>query len=459
MTMSFKMIACSLSGLAFVGCGAALLPAPKNSLKINTPAVWQAADSKQNQQVSQAWLNGFQDQSMRSTVKEALQNNQNLQAAAARLRAAKEQTVQSRAAMLPRLNGGTSAAVTDTETARTERYGLSLAASWEADLWGRLRDLNGASAADFDAAVSEFRNARLSIAATTAKSYCNLISAQQQFTLANTTLTSFEKNLRIIERNYKAGVPGVRALDVQLGRTNVSSAQRSVKSRQLERDESARTLELLLGRYPAATVAAARNLPEIGGSIPAGLPASLIERRPDLAAARARIEASAKRSDAARKNLLPNLSLSANGGTSSSAFSQLLNVDQLVSTIAANLTQNLYSGGANQAEARAALARNDAAIHDYAQTSLEAFREVESAIASESSLRAQEGFLQKEVEQAALAEKQAERDYSEGVEGVDILSVLESQRRANNARSSLIRLKNDRLQSRINLHLALGGSF
>jgi outer membrane protein TolC len=74
-------------------------------------------------------------------------------------------------------------------------------------------------------------------------------------------------------------------------------------------------------------------------------------------------------------------------------------------------------------------------------------------------LQAQEGFLQKEVEQAALAEKQAERDYSEGIEGADILSVLESQRRANNARSSLIRLKNERLQSRIDLHLALGGSF
>jgi outer membrane protein TolC len=131
----------------------------------------------------------------------------------------------------------------------------------------------------------------------------------------------------------------------------------------------------------------------------------------------------------------------------------------LVTNITLNLTQNLYSGGANEAEARAAIARNQAAIHDYAQSALEAFREVESAIAAESSLAAQEGFLQKEVEQAALAERQAERDYSEGIEGADIFSVLESQRRANNARSTLIRLKNERLQSRIDLHLALGGSF
>lgn len=459
MAMSLKCLLCALLAFVVSSCGLGMLAKPKQSLKINTPAVWSAATSGSNQAISQQWLEGFSDAGLRSTVKEALNHNQNLQAAAARLRAAREQTIQSRAALLPQLRTGSSAAVTDTDAGASERYGLSLSASWEADLWGRLKDLDRATAADFDAAVAEFRNARLSLAATTAKSYCNLISAQQQLVLAQTTLDSFEKNLRIIERNYKAGIPNVRALDVQLGRTNVSSAQRLVKSRQLERDDAARGLEVLLGRYPAATTQAARQLPSLRGAIPVGVPASLVERRPDLAASRARIYATANRADAARKNLLPDLSLSAGSAASGASFSRLFQVDQLVSTIAANLTQNLYTGGADQAEARAALARNDAAIHDYAQSSLEAFREVEAAIAAETSLQAQEGFLQKEVEQAALAEKQAERDYSEGIEGADILSVLESQRRANNARSSLIRLKNERLQSRIDLHLALGGSF
>jgi NodT family efflux transporter outer membrane factor (OMF) lipoprotein len=392
-------------------------------------------------------------------VQEAQKNNQNLQAAAARLRGAKELTIQSRAAMLPRLGLGGSAGITDGDGGTSDRYGLSLAASWEPDLWGRLRDLNRATAADFEAAVADFRNARLSLAATTAKSYCNLISAQQQLVLAQTTLDSFEKNLRIIERNYKAGVPNVRALDVQLGRTNVSAAQRTLKSRELERDDAARSLELLLGRYPSATLQPGRALPALNGRIPVGIPATLIERRPDLNAARARLEASAGRAEAARKNLLPSLSLTGSSGTSGGNFTRLLNINDLVSSITLSLTQNLYSGGANEAEARAAIARNQAAIHDYAQSALEAFREVESAIAAESSLAAQEGFLQKEVEQAALAEQQAERDYSEGIEGADIFSVLESQRRANNARSTLIRLKNERLQSRIDLHLALGGSF
>lgn len=118
----------------------------------------------------------------------------------------------------------------------------------------------------------------------------------------------------------------------------------------------------------------------------------------------------------------------------------------------------LYAGGALTAEARAALDRNDAELNFYAQAALGAFREVESSLSADRSLAAQEKFLASELEQAALAERQAERDYSEGI-NANILSVLEAQRRANNARLSMIRLRNQRLQNRIDLHLALGGDF
>ena len=440
-------------------CGLAHLPKSRDSLVIHTPAVWQFAQNEHNHIIAQGWLQGFSDSRLHAIVRQAQENNQNLQAAAARMRAAKELTIQSRAALLPRLNAGGSGSLADSDKGSSERYGLTLASSWEPDLWGRLRDLNRAVAADFDAAVAELRNARLSLAAATAKSYCNLISAQQQLVLAETTRDSFEKNLRIIERNYKAGVPNVRALDVQLGRSNVSAAQRSAKARELERDNATRALEILLGKYPSTTLQAGRDLPILSRSIPLGLPAQLIERRPDLQASRARILATARRASASRKNLLPNLSLLGSASMNQATVSRLLNPTDLATSVSANLTQALYAGGALESDVRAAVARNDAAIHDYAQRALEAFREVESAIAAESSLAAQENDLQKEVEQAALAEKQAERDYSEGIDGVDILSVLESQRRANNARSALIRLKNERLQNRIDLHLALGGSF
>lgn len=440
-------------------CGLMHLPRAQDHLSINSPSVWQAVGNQNNQKISQEWLQDFSDARLRQTVRQAQEHNQDLQAASARLRAAKELTIQSRAALLPRLNAGGSGSASDSDAGSSDRYGLTIASSWEPDLWGRLRDLNRAVAADFDAAVAELRNARLSLAAATAKSYCNLISAQQQLVLAKTTRDSFEKNLRIIERNYKAGVANVRALDVQLGRSNVSAAQRVAKARALERDNATRALEVLLGQYPGTRFQPGPELPTLSRAIPLGIPAQLIERRPDLQASRARIVATARRASASRKNLLPNLSLLGGASINQATVSRLLNPTDLATSLSANLTQALYAGGALESEVRESVARNQSALHDYAQTALQAYREVESAIAAESSLAAQENDLQREVEQAALAERQAERDYSEGIEGVDILSVLESQRRANSARSALIRLKNERLQNRIDLHLALGGSF
>ncbi len=444
---------------AISSCEIIPLPSPQDQMKIHTPEVWKAATSAESSHIATHWLEECHDPKLSSLVREALAHNQDMQAAAARLRAARENPMLARAARLPRINAGTSGSQSFTSDTNPDRYGLNLSASWEIDLWGRLRDLENASVADFDAAVSQFRAARLSLAALTAKSYANLISAAQQLQLAQETQASFEKNLRIIERNYKAGVPNVRALDVQLGRSNVSAAQRSSRDRELERDNAARSLEVLLGRYPSAVLLGAGDLPPIKQRVAVSIPANAIERRPDLAAARARLYASARRADAARKNLLPALSLTASSGQSSTSLANLLDFDSLLSQVTANLTQNLFTGGANPAEARAAVERNRAAVHDFSQLALEAFREVETSLATEHSLAAQETFLRKEVEQAALAERQSERDYSEGIEGADILSVLESQRRANNARSSLIRLRNERFQARIDLHLALGGSF
>ncbi|MFP6866537.1 MAG: hypothetical protein VCA35_11390, partial [Roseibacillus sp.] len=111
------------------------------------------------------------------------------------------------------------------------------------------------------------------------------------------------------------------------------------------------------------------------------------------------------------------------------------------------------------AQARAALERNKAAMQDYVQSVLRAFREVESALQTDRSLLEQESFLLIEVRQAGLAQAASERDLGLGIEGSSVLEILEAQRRAVNARGSLIRLRNQRIQNRLDLHLALGGDF
>ncbi len=443
--------------LLFPACESWRFNAPVDDLAIRTPGSWSAASKGSEGKISAGWLSELGDPALTRTVNEALAYNRDLMAAAARLREVKESSMIARARLLPSAGLSGAASIADSgDSASSRSHSLNLAASWEPDLWGRLRALRQAADSEYSAALEDFRGARLSLAANTAKAWCNLISAEQEVTLAKVTLESFEKNLRIIERNYKG--TGEGALDIQFGRTNVSAARRSVESRELDRAESARSLELLLGRYPSGKTRNGHDLPKLTFAVPAGLPANLVDRRPDLSASRARLFASAERADAARKALLPSVSITGSAGSSTTNLADLLDLGGLTTTLATRFSQVITEGGAVSAEARAALARNDARLHDYAQTALEAFREVESALAADRSLRVQEKFLASELEQAALAEKQAERDYSEGI-NANILSVLESQRRANNARASMIRLRNQRLQNRINLHLALGGDF
>lgn len=439
------------------GCGPGPALHPVDALAIRTPGSWQAVSAGSEKRISSAWIADFGDQDLTRTVDQALDNNLDLRAAAARMREAREFTILARAGTLPSVAAGLDSTTADGPSrSRATDYSLAITSSWEIDLWGRLRDLTGAARAEESAAIEDFRGARLSLAAATARAWCNLISAEQEMALAESTLESFEKNLRIVERTYRG--TGEGALDIQFSRTNVSAAARTLEQSEFNHQEAARSLELLLGRYPAGRSRATDSLPTLPASIPSGIPADLLDRRPDLTAARYRLFASARRADAARKALLPTLALTGSAGTRSAGFADLLDADRLLGTLVARFGQALYEGGALSAEARAALARNDAELHDYAQLALQAFREVETALAADRSLASQEAFLEEELRQAALAERQAERDYSEGI-NPNILNVLEAQRRANNARASMIRLKNQRLQNRIDLHLALGGDF
>lgn len=444
--------------LLLASCEALKGPRAVATKRLTLPDAFSKAESGQNKKISIGWLEEFRAPRMTEVVLEALRRNQGLQAAAERLQAAREGTIIGRAARLPTLNASTNYRQSDGENVSfSESYNLSLNAGWEVDLWGRLRDLDQATRADFAASVADFRGARLSLAANTAQAWCNLVTAEQQLTLAKTNVQSFARALGVVERRYRANT--LRAVDVQFARNNVANSRRSLSIRQLDRDNAARNLEVLLGRYPAAEVASSSDLPSLAKTIPVGLPADLLERRPDLQAARARLLASALDAEAARKNLLPNLRLTAGASGGDTVFGRVFDPDFLLYSVASSLTQTIYQGGALSARARSALNQNRAALQDYVRIALLAFREVESAIETDRSLAEQEIFLRQEVKQSQLAVKRALSDISLGIDGASFLEYLEAQRRAEAAGISLIRLKNQRLQNRIDLHLALGGDY
>lgn len=457
------LIANLLATLVFTGCaGQKRWARPQQQAKIDAPSLWNEASQGQHRKISTGWLSEFSDSRMTSLVREAVRNNNNLQAAAFRLKSTRESTITSRASRLPSVgaSGSTSrsyAGLGPAPGVSGDSYGLSFAASWEIDLWGRLRDLDYATRSDYEGALADYRSAQLSLAINTAKSWVSLTEAQQQLELAEKTLVDFKKSLSLISRRQKEAL--LRAVDVQLGRNNVASAERNLSNRTLQRDEAARSLQLLLGRYPSGELKARSDLPTLRPTIPAGLPSALLSRRPDLAADRARIYSSALRADAARKDLLPSLRLTGSSGNSSNQLRRALDPAYLTWSVASSIAQTVYQGGAPSAQARAALERNKAAIYDYVQSALQAFREVESALQIDHSLREQEAFLLIEVDQASKAQAASERDLGLGIEGASVLEILEAQRRAVNARGSLIRLRNQRIQNRLDLHLALGGDY
>lgn len=504
----------ALAALLLPGCLALMEPGPVAEATLTAPEAYRSASTGNQGKISTGWVATFRDRDLSRLVDEALEYNLDIQEAAANLEASNQTRKIARAARLPsvgfsgdtgRIRRGegfreevepepapapapttttTTVAPDGTTTTTTTSspdttgmngrtggssstgamsltsvdYGLSLQASWELDLWGRLRDLDKAAEQDYIAALADFRGARLSLAANTSKSWFDLIASRQLVELAETTLTSYQSNLNITERNYKAGDDTASALDVQFARNNVASAERALVRQRLVRDETARTLEVLLGRYPGAELKSGDQLPPLSTAIPAGLPSDLLWRRPDLVAAAADVQASARRASAARKDLLPAVTLTGRASTASTALTNMLvDPEFIVWGAAASLAQTVYRGGAPSAEVRRALASNEAALRRFASIALRAFREVESTLANERSLVEQEKFLEVELRQASLAEKQSAREYSEGIVG--ILEILEAQRRAVSARSSMINLRNQRLQNRVDLHLALGGDF
>lgn len=443
---------------ALTACEALKGPQAVGVSKIDAPAAFSAARSGQNAKISTGWLREFGDSRMTSLVNEALEHNLDLKAAGYRLKAAKEGTIIGGAARKPTVGASTGYRRSGGENvSSSESYSLSLNASWEPDLWGRLRNIDLATRADYAATVADYRSARLSLAANTARSWCNLVTAERQLALAERTVVSYQKALPVVERRYRAQT--LRAVDVQFALNNIASAERTLRARKLSRDDAARSLEVLLGRYPSATIASSATLPTLSKTVPAGLPSELLNRRADLKAARADLFASAQRAESARKDLLPSLNLSGGLSNGESDIRRAFDPNFLVYSVAASLAQTVYRGGAPSAQARAALERNRAQINSYASTALFAFREVESAIGADHSLREQETFLETEVEQSNRSEKRALNDITLGIEGASFLEYLEAQRRAENARAALIRLRNLRLQNRIDLHLALGGDF
>ncbi len=408
------------------------------------------------------WADRFGDETLNQLIAEALDVNFGLDAAEAQARAAEAAERIAGSLRIPSLSLGFNSSrqksrfsFLNFQKIETESHALNLKSQWEVDVWGRLRDTHASGLANFEAAEADVKALKLSIAAQVARSWFNMLEAQQQWQLAIDSSRSLEQKLTSLDRRYDRGL--VTSLDLRLTRAQAASSRALIQQRKTQLNNTKRSLEVLLGRYPSATQNSSHSLPSLNNDIPEGLQAELVARRPDLYAAERRLAAMIAQQNEVSNNWLPRLALTGNSGTTSNELTDLLDSDFSVWSIAGDLAANLFAAGRLKSERVQSQAQAESQLAQYRSTVLTAFQEVENALSSEIdlSLLREESAISADENQKA--EDLAWEQYDKGL--VDITTLLDAQRRADESASKLISIQNQRLQNRINLHLALGGDF
>ncbi len=448
----------SVSFLGLAGCQTLDIRPEPTPVAASVPAPPQAdwVETVPENLPTTDWVGSFEDSVLPQLVDEALSANTNVRVAEARFKAALARANISAADLLPSVSGSA-------DVSRTERgnsalgdntgLGFGVNASWEADVWGRLKDGVAASELDAGALQADFAATRLSVAGQVAQTWFDLIEARLLSELSVRDVSTQERALRLTTRRFEGGVTG--SSDVRLARSAVANAQALQATRLQRQSALARNLEVLLRRYPAEAIEAAVDLPELPVLTGVDDPQEVLRRRPDLIAAERRMESAGLQVDVARKALLPRLSLSGGVNAGGTGLNNLFDIDALVASLAGGLTQPIFQGGRLKANVEQQKAVLEQQLESYAGTALAAYLEVENALDAETRLEEREAALRVSLEEAVQAERRLELRYSEGL--ASILQLLDAQSRRISAESQLIGSRKERLANRVRLHVALGG--
>ena len=445
-------------------------PAGQPALDVNLPGGWTAPGEVDGKAISAdlGWWAGFGDPGLDTAIEECLLNNHDLRIAAIRVDRAEALAVSSGADLLPSLGlqadglksqrnfiGFPIPGMTGIPRNRFSSYGSALNLSWELDIWGRLRSAKAASLADQEAALADLHGARLSLVGQTCKAWFAALEATRQEELAAATVDNYRASEKQVQERYERGLRS--PLDLRLARANLATAEDNLEATKVRKDGALRSLEVLLGRYPAAALEATTALPRVPGGVPAGIPSGLLSRRPDLLALERRLAGQRARLLQAKLSLLPKISLSGSTGTSTRELRDIVNQDFSVWSLGANLLQPIFQGGRLLAGIDLADSNLREALETYAKGALRAFGEVETTLALENFLARREAALSRAVEQSQAARELAEDRYARGLDG--IITLLSAQRDAFRSESQLLQIRRLRLDARVDLHLALGGGF
>jgi len=411
------------------------------------------------------WWRRFGDAMTTQLVRTALENNYDIKAAAARVLQARALLEETRGRRLPDVSynlnrsrgkvsfnfgGGRFSALNTT-------FSQDISVSYILDLFGKLKRSERAAWADMLSAKANEQALINSMIASVIRARVDIATIQRRLAIARANTESRQKTLEIVQRRYGQGLVG--PVDVRLARENLAASKAVEPAIELSLIKAHHALDVLLGRRPGSSEHLAETLSDLPDLQPVsvGLPASLLDRRPDVVAAESALRASNELIGVSVAQLYPDLTLTGRVGRSADRWRDIWMDETETYSAVLGLIQPVFKGGQLRAGIDGARARYLELAANYAGTVLTALREVEDALVSEQLLQMQLGHVQFRLEEARAAESLSQQRYQRGVE--KILTVLESERRRRSAEEELTILKGQIWTTRVNLFLALGGDW
>lgn len=439
--------------------------------ELSMPDAWHDDGNSAYEAPTTTWWKNFGDPVLDAMVEEALQHNDNLAQAIANVDASRAQLTVATSYLLPSFgaqgssNRGHSSENGPTPSMSagdvTELYRLSGVASFELDLWGKYRRAREAAKAGLLATEASFATVRLAVISQVANSYFALRSADSQLAISQQTLLSREESVRIREERFHAGL--TPELDYRQAQAEAASARVAVRQLEQAVAGAETALSSLLGRSPRAIVASA---PERGlaidklramSEIPAGLPASLLLRRPDVAEAAANLHYATATIGVAKADLLPSISLTGLLGYESLDLATLIAGSSSTWNYGASLSMPLFTFGRTLANIEKAGAQQKAVLATYKQVVRNAFKETQDALVAN---RKASQIVDSYAQQVAALERTlmlARLRYDNGYSSY--LEVLDSERGLFQAQLGLVEAQRARLSAVVALCKALGGGW
>ena len=444
--------------LAVTGCALQSPPTPQDiqaqsMQNVRLPGKW-ASPGGVDAAVADAWLTAYNDPQLDTLVREALVYNADLQVAAGRIEQAAAYAKLAGATLYPAVDllahgggkmGGDSSGVS----------GIGLFANWELDIWGRVRSQSAAASAQYQSVQADAEYARQSIAAMVAKSWFLASEARMQRATADDVVRASEQYLGLARDRQRIGSGD--EYDVVTAQASLDTYRDAARQLALAQQQAVRAIETLVGRYPAAALDVPATLAATPPAVPVGLPSELLERRPDVIAAERRVAAAFNRVGEANAARLPKIALTASVSSISSDVFVLKDQDYPVFSLGANLAAPIFHGWALQANVEIRTAEQKIAIADYGRVASRAFSEVESALSATFAADEREAILGRAVASNARAVDLAQTRLRVG--SGDLRAVLQQNVALYAAKTSLVKVQAERLVQRVNLNLALGGSF